>query len=149
MFDDQGTGTGTEDCARYKERGADLGASPLLRWTVVPIVTSWHLTESSKLGAGIIKHHSDGSTTVLSNVRRTYIAPPGEGFLPQDTARHHREWIHSLVKDSLKQADVEIRDLRDWVTAAPSPFQLFRPLFLQGPFVHSNEGWFLRLKTFS
>ena len=68
---------------------------------------------ANKLGAGIIKHHdhSDRSTTVLSNVRHTYIAPPGEGFLPQDTARHHREWIHSLTKDSLKQADVGIRDL--------------------------------------
>ena len=66
---------------------------------------------ANKLGAGIIKHDSDGSTTVLSNVRHTYITPPGEGFLPQDTARHHREWIHSVIKDSLKQAGVEIRDL--------------------------------------
>ncbi|KAF9654260.1 O-sialoglyco protein endopeptidase [Thelephora ganbajun] len=66
---------------------------------------------ANKLGAGIIKHDSDGSTTVLSNVRHTYITPPGEGFLPQDTARHHRQWIHSVIKDSLKQAGVEIHDL--------------------------------------
>ena len=66
---------------------------------------------ANKLGAGIIKHHSDRSTTVLSNVRHTYITPPGEGFLPQDTAKHRREWIRSVIKDSLKQADVEVRDL--------------------------------------
>jgi hypothetical protein len=66
---------------------------------------------ANKLGAGIIKHDSDGSTAVLSNVRHTYITPPGEGFLPQDTARHHRQWIHSVIKDSLKQAGVGIQDL--------------------------------------
>lgn len=66
---------------------------------------------ANKLGAGIIKHDSGGSTTVLSNVRHTYITPPGEGFLPQDTAKHHRQWIHSVIKDSLKQAGVGIPDL--------------------------------------
>ena len=30
---------------------------------------------------------------MLSNPRRTYITPPGEGFLPRDTARHHRAHV--------------------------------------------------------
>ena len=104
-----------------------LKRSPLKRpggtsWTAKAYDISGFLSEhpyialglegsANKLGAGIIKHDPDGSTTVLSNVRHTYITPPGEGFLPQDTARHHRQWIHSVIKDSLKQAAVEIRDL--------------------------------------
>lgn len=40
---------------------------------------------ANKIGVGIIR---DGE--VLSNVRETYVAPPGCGFLPRDTAAHHR-----------------------------------------------------------
>lgn len=40
---------------------------------------------ANKLGIGIMR---DG--VVLSNPRRTYITPPGQGFIPQETARHHQ-----------------------------------------------------------
>ena len=40
---------------------------------------------ANKIGIGIIR---DGK--VLSNPRETYITPPGEGFVPSDTARHHQ-----------------------------------------------------------
>ena len=40
---------------------------------------------ANKIGIGIVE---DGK--VLSNPRRTYVTPPGEGFLPRDTAKHHR-----------------------------------------------------------
>ena len=43
---------------------------------------------ANKIGVGIIR---DG--VVLSNPRRTYITPPGEGFLPRDTAHHHRHCV--------------------------------------------------------
>lgn len=36
---------------------------------------------ANKIGVGIVKE--DG--TILANVRRTYITPPGQGFLPKDT----------------------------------------------------------------
>ncbi|KAK1236132.1 putative tRNA threonylcarbamoyladenosine biosynthesis protein kae1 [Marasmius sp. AFHP31] len=66
---------------------------------------------ANKLGAGIIKHAEDGSTTVLSNVRHTYITPPGEGFQPKDTALHHREWAMKVIGDSLKQAGVSMHNV--------------------------------------
>ena len=40
---------------------------------------------ANKIGIGIIR---DGK--VLSNPRRTYITPPGQGFVPHDTAKHHQ-----------------------------------------------------------
>ena len=48
---------------------------------------------ANKIGVGIV---SDGD--VLSNPRRTYITPPGEGFLPRDTAKHHRTHILTVLK---------------------------------------------------
>lgn len=66
---------------------------------------------ANKLGAGLILHHPSGSTTVLSNVRHTYITPPGEGFLPTDTARHHRDWAVSVVRDAMVGANVGWRDV--------------------------------------
>ena len=43
---------------------------------------------ANKMGIGIIR---DGE--VLSNPRRTYCPPPGQGFLPRDTAVHHQKVI--------------------------------------------------------
>ena len=66
---------------------------------------------ANKLGAGVIKHNIDGSMQVLSNVRHTYITPPGEGFLPRDTAQHHREWALTVIKDAVVKANITIHDL--------------------------------------
>ncbi|GBE77925.1 O-sialoglycoprotein endopeptidase [Sparassis latifolia] len=66
---------------------------------------------ANKLGAGIIRHGPDGSTTVLSNVRHTYITPPGEGFLPRDTAIHHREWALAVINDALNKAEISFHDI--------------------------------------
>ena len=43
---------------------------------------------ANKMGIGIIR---DGE--VLSNPRRTYCPPAGQGFLPRDTAVHHQKVI--------------------------------------------------------
>ncbi|KAH7931119.1 peptidase M22 glycoprotease [Leucogyrophana mollusca] len=66
---------------------------------------------ANKLGAGIIRHDKDGSTSVLSNVRHTYITPPGEGFLPRDTAQHHKEWALTVVQEAITKAGVSMHDL--------------------------------------
>lgn len=66
---------------------------------------------ANKLGSGIVKHSSDGTTTILSNVRHTYITPPGEGFLPRDTATHHRTWAINVIKDSVEKAGITMQDL--------------------------------------
>lgn len=66
---------------------------------------------ANKLGIGVIKHHrgpllDTNRAEVLSNVRDTYMTPPGEGFLPRDTARHHRNWVVRVMKLALAEAGV-------------------------------------------
>ncbi len=67
---------------------------------------------ANKIGVGIIQHPSTTSKAiVLANIRRTHITPPGEGFLPRDTAKHHREWATKLVVQALKEAKITIADI--------------------------------------
>jgi N6-L-threonylcarbamoyladenine synthase len=94
---------------------------------------------ANKLGVGIILHpphqgpieppsphdsaHSDDESTrphkklphipvrILANLRHTYNSPPGTGFLPKDTAAHHRRWVVRLVKQAMKQANVTVEDI--------------------------------------
>lgn len=71
---------------------------------------------ANKLGVGII-HHRDppglsSSAQVLSNLRHTFLSPPGEGFLPKDTAKHHRAFITQLVRRALREAEVHVRDIQ-------------------------------------
>jgi len=58
---------------------------------------------ANKIGIGIVKE--DGS--ILANVRHTYITPPGEGFLPRDTAKHHQKYILVLLKQALEEAKLK------------------------------------------
>jgi len=66
---------------------------------------------ANKFGAGIIKHAPNGSSSVLSNIRHTYVTPPGEGFQPRDTALHHRNWSLKIITECLETAGVSISDL--------------------------------------
>lgn len=90
---------------------------------------------ANKLGVGIILHpsrdppsphdsaHSDDDALsrrvkpdsqpvqILTNLRHTYNSPPGTGFLPKDTAEHHRKWVVRLVKQAMKQAKVKTEDI--------------------------------------
>ncbi|TGZ83037.1 glyco protein endopeptidase kae1 [Ascodesmis nigricans] len=67
---------------------------------------------ANKLGVGLIAHFSDNSPAqILSNLRDTFISPPGEGFLPKDTAKHHRAWIVPLIKRTLKESGVKVKDI--------------------------------------
>ncbi|QLL33823.1 hypothetical protein HG536_0F01480 [Torulaspora globosa] len=72
---------------------------------------------ANKLGVGILKHpvlpqHEQGDFSydckaeILANIRDTYITPPGEGFLPRDTARHHKNWCVRLIKRALQEAGI-------------------------------------------
>jgi N6-L-threonylcarbamoyladenine synthase len=58
-----------------------------------------------------MQHNPDGTTAILSNVRHTYITPPGEGFLPRDTAIHHRQWVLKVIREALAKANVSMRDV--------------------------------------
>jgi N6-L-threonylcarbamoyladenine synthase len=56
---------------------------------------------ANKIGVGIIR---DG--VVLSNPRRTYITPPGQGFMPSETAKHHKKHVLGVTKQALEEANL-------------------------------------------
>jgi N6-L-threonylcarbamoyladenine synthase len=76
---------------------------------------------ANKIGIGIISHptwppgtpNANGAAeaVVLANLRHTYVSPAGTGFLPKDTALHHRAWVVKLVKQALKQANLKPSDV--------------------------------------
>ncbi|KAG7296255.1 hypothetical protein JYU34_021370 [Plutella xylostella] len=61
---------------------------------------------ANKLGIGIVK---DGE--ILANCRRTYITPPGEGFLPRETAEHHQQNIHDVLQEALEQSGISPQEI--------------------------------------
>ena len=69
---------------------------------------------ANKLGVGLIRHPAKPAgalAQILANVRHTFHSPPGEGFLPKDTARHHRTWVAPLVAQALAEAGVAPADV--------------------------------------
>ncbi|KAI8881861.1 putative tRNA threonylcarbamoyladenosine biosynthesis protein osgep-like protein [Backusella circina FSU 941] len=65
---------------------------------------------ANKLGVGIIRHENN-TVDILANIRDTYITPPGQGFLPRDTAEHHRDCILRVTKEALQEAGLEPSDI--------------------------------------
>lgn len=74
---------------------------------------------ANKLGIGVIAHpvDSDGNplqglegkddaAIVLSNVRDTFVSPPGTGFLPRETAAHHRAKFVMVARRALADAGI-------------------------------------------
>ncbi|KAK4127490.1 peptidase M22, glycoprotease [Parathielavia appendiculata] len=72
---------------------------------------------ANKLGIGVILHEGDllspstCTSRVLSNVRHTFVSPPGTGFLPKDTAHHHRAFFVRVAKQALVDAGVSVADI--------------------------------------
>lgn len=62
---------------------------------------------ANKIGIGVVA--LDG--TILSNPRHTYITPPGQGFLPRETAQHHLQHVLPLVKSALEGAKITPNDI--------------------------------------
>jgi N6-L-threonylcarbamoyladenine synthase len=61
---------------------------------------------ANKIGVGIVR---DG--VVLSNPRRTFITPPGEGFKPSDTAKHHNSVILDLIEQAIVESGIDPKDV--------------------------------------
>jgi len=61
---------------------------------------------ANKVGVGVLRF-KDGEYSILSNPRKTYITPAGQGFLPKETAWHHQVHIVALVRSSLTDAGVD------------------------------------------
>lgn len=68
----------------------------------MPITAIGFEGSANKIGVGIIR---DGE--VLSNPRSTYITPPGEGFRPNLTAKHHQAAILDLIDRALNEAKIK------------------------------------------
>jgi tRNA A37 threonylcarbamoyltransferase TsaD len=67
---------------------------------------------ANKIGVGVISHPAPGKPPIiLANLRHTYVSPPGTGFLPKDTAVHHRAWVVRLIKQAVRQAGVKVEDI--------------------------------------
>jgi N6-L-threonylcarbamoyladenine synthase len=72
-----------------------------------PLIAIGFEGSANKLGIGIVT--SDGRT--LSNERDTYITPPGSGFLPRDTAAHHRAVVAPVLARALARAGISPADI--------------------------------------
>jgi len=55
---------------------------------------------ANKFGVGVARE--DGE--ILANARHTFVAPIGQGFLPRETAEHHRRVALQVVQDALEEA---------------------------------------------
>ncbi|OTB05764.1 hypothetical protein M426DRAFT_319444 [Hypoxylon sp. CI-4A] len=63
---------------------------------------------ANKLGIGIISHDAaTNKSAILANIRHTFVSPPGTGFLPKDTARHHRSFFAKLARSALQSAGIK------------------------------------------
>lgn len=62
---------------------------------------------ANKIGVGIV----DEQGHILANVRKTHITPPGTGFLPKETAKHHQEHIIGLVHAALAEAGLTLNQI--------------------------------------
>jgi N6-L-threonylcarbamoyladenine synthase len=68
---------------------------------------------ANKVGVGIIKYDQvqqgdkdppPSCFCILANPRKTYVTPPGHGFLPRETAWHHQRHIVALIRQALNEA---------------------------------------------
>ena len=62
---------------------------------------------ANKIGVGIV----DQDGHIYSNPRFTFITPPGTGFMPKETAEHHRTKIFGLIKAALEEAKMTLDDI--------------------------------------
>jgi N6-L-threonylcarbamoyladenine synthase len=58
-----------------------------------PIIALGIEGSANKIGIGIV----DETGKIYANPRETFITPPGTGFMPKETAEHHRANILNIV----------------------------------------------------
>ncbi|CAD7060502.1 unnamed protein product [Tilletia caries] len=76
---------------------------------------------ANKLGIGIVRHNQDGSTDILSNIRHTYVTPPGSGFQPKDTAVHHAHWAVPVAQQAIQSSGIGSLDEVDVICYTKGP----------------------------
>ncbi|KAK0531212.1 putative tRNA threonylcarbamoyladenosine biosynthesis protein kae1 [Tilletia horrida] len=76
---------------------------------------------ANKLGIGVVRHNPDGSTDILSNIRHTYVTPPGSGFQPKDTAVHHAHWAVPVARQAIESSGIKSLDEIDVICYTKGP----------------------------
>ena len=92
----------------------DIGNLPLL--LEKPVVIALGIEGSAnKIGVGVVRYRRgpDGESEydILSNPRKTYITPAGQGFLPRETAWHHQHHVIALIRLALDEAGIQRGDI--------------------------------------
>lgn len=60
---------------------------------------------ANKVGVAVLKYDPfTRAYQILSNPRKTFIAPTGQGFLPKETAWHHQAHIVALIREACREA---------------------------------------------
>jgi N6-L-threonylcarbamoyladenine synthase len=60
---------------------------------------------ANKVGVGVLQYKpATREYEILSNPRKTFVAPTGHGFLPKETAWHHQAHVVALVRAALREA---------------------------------------------
>ncbi|CDW81730.1 probable trna threonylcarbamoyladenosine biosynthesis protein osgep-like [Stylonychia lemnae] len=59
---------------------------------------------ANKIGVGIV----DQEGNIYANPRYTFITPPGTGFMPKETAEHHRLKVLTLIHQALEEAKMTL-----------------------------------------
>jgi N6-L-threonylcarbamoyladenine synthase len=89
---------------------------------------------ANKIGVGLIQHSANDDTAkpnILANLRKTYITPPGQGFLPKDTARHHRTVILDLVRRAIYEtAKISHKDISCICFTKGGDLYLFKDVYV-------------------
>ena len=88
---------------------ADIGNLPYLLSKDLVIAIGIE-GSANKIGVGIVRY-KDGNYDILSNPRKTYITPAGQGFLPRETAWHHQKHVNALVRQALNEAGIDSLDI--------------------------------------
>lgn len=76
---------------------------------------------ANKIGVGIV----DQTGRIWANPRETFITPPGTGFQPRETARHHQLHVLPLVQRALQEAHLEPRHISAIAFTKVPPFFFF------------------------
>lgn len=67
---------------------------------------------ANKVAVGIVVYSPETEEySIASNIRKTYITPAGQGFLPRETAWHHQKHIIALVQAALDAANMTFQDI--------------------------------------
>lgn len=67
-----------------------------------PLIALGFEGSANKIAVGVVT--LDGA--ILANPRHTYITPPGQGFLPRETAQHHLQHVLPLINSALESAKI-------------------------------------------